>query len=159
VKDVLEDIFEAFCGAPPQQQQRATEAPVEAPVPDATVDLDCDEEVRKVKRQLRRIEELGVPDDVKEELLKPLKRKLRRLSKECEELANALEEGNLLDQILEDVGGIPELEDALEDPADDVGGLTGSAAGATVAPSPGPGFWDRVGGWFSSLVGFVGGGS
>ncbi|MGH2694824.1 MAG: MCE family protein, partial [Actinomycetota bacterium] len=159
VKDVLEDVFEAFCGSPPQQRQRAAEAPVEVPLPDVTEDLDCDEEVRKVKRQLRRIEELGVPDDVKEELLKPLKRKLRRLSKECEELADALEEGNLLDQILEDVGGIPELDEVLEDTTEDVGGLTGSAAGSTVAPPPAPGFWDRVGGWFSSLLGFVGGGS
>ena len=161
VKDVLEDIFEEFCGTTPQQRQGAADAPVAAPVPDVTEELtlDCDEEVRKVKRQLRRIEELGVPDDVKGELLRPMKRKLRRLAKECEELAKALEEGNLLDQILEDVGGIPELEELLEGPTDDADGLTGSAAGAAVAPPSGPGFWDRVGGWFSSLASFVGAGS
>nr|MDQ3957723.1 hypothetical protein [Actinomycetota bacterium] len=98
---------------------------------------------------------IGIPDDVKDEIVRPLTRKLKRLAKKCRELGDAIDE-ELLDR-LQDIGDLPDLD--LDDVDDlDLDGLTGSAAGSVGAGATdeGPGLGERLTGWVGGLLGFVG---
>ena len=154
------ELFEMFEELPDElkdicnehnRQSRARQTHVDlSPVPKK---LDCRQGVRKVKRQLRRMAEVGLPDDVKDEVLKPLRKKLRKLARKCEELGTALTDPDeLLDRLLEDipdVGDVPDLDDPVRD-------VSGNAAGSAIATEPEPGFAERIGGWMSGFFGFVG---
>lgn len=115
--------------------------------------LDCDEGVRKVERQIRRITKVGLPDDVKRQVLKPLKMNLRRLAKECDELGELLKDPKKLLEELE-VGDVPDVD--VEDAIEGLDELSGSAAGSSVAAAPEPSIVSRIGSWVTGFLGFVG---
>jgi ABC-type transporter Mla subunit MlaD len=157
IKEILEEICRSETGEPPATsgEQAPAAAPQLPELPDEPLlDLSCDEGVKKVKQQLRKIDRLGLPDEVKQELLKPLGKRLKRLAKECEELADKIEDPeDLLDQILDnapDVGDLPDIGDTLD-------GLTGNAsAGTAVAPATQEEDETEDEGWFKDFLGFVG---
>ncbi|HWC15174.1 MAG TPA: MCE family protein [Actinomycetota bacterium] len=148
VKDAFEQLCREHTGEPPPDAQDAQVAP-EA---DEREPRSCREGVRKVKRQLHRLERVDLPASVLDDVVKPLKKKLRKLARECKELGKAIEDpGALLDELSDDIGGIP----SLEEPPDDAASLTGNAAGPTIVPpsSSGGGFRRWLAGFFSFLGG------
>jgi len=159
IKEALAEIFDALCGTERPQGRQATSA--EAPqLPRIDVDeIDCEKSVRKIKRELKRIEELGLPDEVTAELLEPLQKTIGKLARRCEELKELLtdDKKSALEKLLEDIGQLPELDDDLTDPIDDLTGNLSAAGEGTAPTQDSPGVLERVGGWFSSLLSFVGG--
>lgn len=151
IKDILEQICAEETGEPPAPSGRSEDVALPT-LPEELPQLDCRGAVKQVKRQLRRIGGLGLPADVKQELLDPLGRKLRRLSRECDDLIEKVEDPKrLIDEILEnvpDVGDLPDLRNTW-------GGLTGSAAGDSVVPVPEV-EEEESGGWLGDFLGFVG---
>ena len=147
IKDELREICRGQTGEPP---------PVPGPIVgkrNSTDDplLDCDKGVRKVRRQLRRIERIEVPQEALDEILSPLRKKLRELKKECKKLGEAIKDPS---GILEDspiVPGLPQLDDE-----DDASGLSGSASGGTATGSDQDGAWEAVADWLGGLFSFVG---
>ncbi|MDQ3981705.1 MAG: MCE family protein [Actinomycetota bacterium] len=151
IKDELERICREETGEPPSDQ------PVVAPRSLPELKLDCDEGVRKVRRQIRRLARMDIAGEVKTDVLRPLTKKLKRLAKKCRELGHAIDE-ELLDRLKELTGDIDldDLDD-LEDLEDfDPDSLTGNAAGAAVVPDDSPDEGDRVSGWIDGLLDFVG---
>jgi phospholipid/cholesterol/gamma-HCH transport system substrate-binding protein len=159
IRDLLKDICAEETGEP--GGGGLPEPPIQPPAPDAAPEIpdepqlriNCSEGVKRVKRQLRRIEKLGLPNDVKQELLDPLRKRLKELGEECDKLADKVQEetDDLLDELLDeapDVGGLPDVQDTLD-------GLTGNASGATRAAPPAPPA-DADKGWFENFMGFLG---
>jgi hypothetical protein len=105
---------------------------------------------------LRRLEKVDIDPAVMAEIVQPLKNKLRKLARECEELKDAIVgEGGILDDLPDGVGDIPELDEA-----DDLGTeLLGNAAGDAVIGTSPPSLAARVGDWFGGFFGFLGWGS
>jgi hypothetical protein len=157
VSDVLKELLGEVCGAPGSQEgPTLTQTPTEDPL------LDCDEGVRKVKHQLRRVANVDLPADVLDEVVDPMKKQLRRLKKECKNLGNLLDDPDkkiedLLDDLLEqvpNVGGGVDVPNPLDSPIEPLGG---AAAGSRVAPtSDEESSWDRFTGWFAGFIGFLG---
>lgn len=145
VKDELRALCEEETGEP-DAQAAAPSAP-ENPL------LDCDKGVRKVRKQLKRLEDSGLPEDALSTVLDPLKKKLRQLKKECRKLGKAAEDpSTLLDDLptLPDIPGLDILSTS---------NLRGSAAAkdGTVLPVPTEkSEWDRFTGWLGSFWAFVG---
>ncbi|HEX2057601.1 MAG TPA: MCE family protein [Actinomycetota bacterium] len=151
IKDALEEVCRQETGEPPDEAPSFT-APRTLP----EMKLDCDEGVRKVKRQIRRLARMEIDDTVKDDVLKPLSRKLKRLGKKCKELGEAIDE-ELLDRLREltgdiDLDDLDDLDD-LELDDRDLDGLTGNAAGAAVVPDAPD---DSGDGWLDGLLDFVG---
>ena len=160
LKDILLEICEmATAGdapAPPAEGAALAPAPSEAPplidLPD--LKLDCKQGVKKVRKQVSKIEDVGLPPEVQNEVTKPLKKKLKKLAKKCKELGKAISgEGGLLDD-LPGVGDVPPIQSGSDED------LEGSAAGVGAAPatkteSPVEG----LGNWFGGFLGFLGFGS
>lgn len=114
--------------------------------------LDCDKGVRRVRRQLKRLEEAGVPAAALEQVLGPLREKLRELKRQCKKLGRAIDEpGNILD----DLPPIPDLD---VPGLDDTRSLSGSAAdGSGAIPVPAePSEWTRFSDWAKSFFSFLG---
>ena len=111
--------------------------------------LDCDKGVRKVRKQLRRIEGIDLPQQALDEILEPMRKQLRRLKKECKKLGEAIKDpSGLLDEI-------PDLpEDPDEDP--DLDDLSGNAAGSAVVGDEQKSAWASFTGWLGDLVTFMG---
>jgi virulence factor Mce-like protein len=171
VKDLLKEICKEETGEPdsgPGEEDVDLPVPTE-PLPEIEVDprkvkIDCSEGVRRVKKQLRRVRTLGLPVDVKDELLEPLEKRLRRLARECKKLGEQIKDPDkIIEDILDklpDVGDLPDIED----PPVDVDDLFGSAAAAGSAPAPAPaaqeeedeGFGDKIGGFFGGILSLVG---
>ena len=156
IKDILEEICEEETGEPGDGGGPALpEPPAEAllpQIPDVDLKIDCDKGVKRVKQQLRRIEELGLPDNVKEELLDPLRKRLKKLAKECKKLAEKIEDpDDLLDDVLEKA---PDVGDLPGDVGDTVDGLSGSASGDGVVTAPSDEVEER--GWLDNFFGFLG---
>ena len=165
ITDILTQLQNELCPNPPgSQPQAGPDAPtgtVTPPsVPDVLPDLkiDCDKGVRKVKRQIKRIENIGIPSDVKEGVLEPLEKNLKELAKKCRELGDVLEDPDALDELLDQLP--PELQDLLnpppdgDEPVDPVDGLSGNAAGvAPAAPSEAE---DEDESWVDGLMNFLG---
>ena len=150
LEDLLEQLQNELCvtgsSGQPQPQSGSGPEPVAPPNPqDLLPDLkaDCKKAVRKARREIRRIEEIGIPGDVKATLLEPLEENLEQLADKCRTLGEAAEDPEALDELLE---GLPDdlrelLEEALETPSgtpDDgsspVDELTGNASGTAPAP-------------------------
>ena len=123
---------------------------------DTEDELNCDRGVREVRRQLERLEDAGVPEAALEQVLDPLRKKLRELKKECKKLGKAAEDpGSILDDV-----PAPDLD---LPGADDVDGdeLTGSAAsttgsGGTVPDPAEPSEWESFTGWAGDFLSFLG---
>lgn len=158
IKDALEEICRQETGEPPDDGP-ALAAPRTLP----ELKLDCDEGVRKVKRQIRRLGRMDIGDDVRDDILEPLTKKLRKLAKRCRQLGHAIDE-ELLDRLREltgdvDLDDLDDLEDLDLDDLDDLedlDGLTGNAAGAAVVPEQGGDAGEAAGGWIDGLLDFVG---
>jgi virulence factor Mce-like protein len=153
IKDLLEDVCKAETGEPGGDPLPVPPAPsVEQPTSVDIPKLDCSQGIKRVKRQLKRIDQLGLPNDVKQELLDPLGERLRKLAKKCDELIEKVQNPEkFLDEILDnlpDVGEVPDIDDTLD-------GVTGNAAGSAGAPIPAP-EEEEDEGWFSSFFGFLG---
>ena len=150
IKDQLEELCREETGEPP------SDGPVEV-APERTLPemkLDCDEGVRKVRRQIRRLGKLGIAEDVKGDIVRPLVKKLKKLAKKCRELGEAIDE-ELLERLKELTGDIPDGID-LDDLDDlDLDELTGTAAGAAAAPAEDDED-DGASGWLDGLLRFVG---
>ena len=94
IADILDQLENQICPNPEPGPLPATgpETPADTPAPTEPKDLlpdlkiDCDEGVKKVKRQIRRIEDVGIPEDVREEIVGPLEDNLEELAKKCKEL-------------------------------------------------------------------------
>ena len=156
IKDALREACREQTGEPPPQAREtvASDTTTSNPLP-INLDkvIDCSEGIKKVKRQLKRLATVDLPPAVLDEVIDPMRKKLRKLGRECKELGGAIAGP---DQLLEDlrsgVGDIPILDDA----ADDLSGLTGNAAGGFVTGSPSPSVLDGVGSWFGGFFSFLG---
>jgi len=118
--------------------------------------LDCDKGVRAVRRQLKRLERSSLPEDALEEILDPLRKKLRQLKKECKKLGEAAKDpSTLLDQL----PGLPELDPpAPDDPADLFGSAAAMSHGSAVAvpDDTQTSEWERVRAWAREFLSFLG---
>jgi hypothetical protein len=85
------------------------------------------------------------------EVLRPLEKKLRQLKKECRKLGESIAEDPALEDLLDEIGGIPEMETPL-----DTTDLTGSAASTPVPSGEQPSAWQRFGDWFGGFLTYVG---
>jgi virulence factor Mce-like protein len=154
IKDTLQEACREQTGEP-DPRPRSRDA---ASAPDFDKVIDCEEGTRQAKRQLRRLRDVNIDPAVMEEIVDPLKKKLRKLARECEELKDEITgDGGILDDIRADgVGTIPDLDETI-DGLDD--GLIGNAAGGAVTGTSPPSFAARVGDWFGGFLGFLGWGS
>jgi phospholipid/cholesterol/gamma-HCH transport system substrate-binding protein len=157
-KDALKEQCKGVTGEPgnPPGKDRSTSKPDKVlPVPTSPVEalqfnLNCDKGVRRVKKQLRRVEGVGLPDEVMNEVVDPLSKQLKKLKRKCREIGQQIEDEGLLDG-LTGVGDVPNVGDGVG-----LGGLTGSAAGSAVAVDDSPSAWDRFGDWAGGFFGFLG---
>jgi phospholipid/cholesterol/gamma-HCH transport system substrate-binding protein len=148
IKDELERICREETGEPPK------EPVVKTPRALPEMKLDCDEGVRKVRRQIRRLARMDLTEEAKDDIVRPLDRKLKRLAGKCRELGERIDE-ELLDRLRELTGDI-DLDD-LDDLEDlDLEGLTGNAAGTAVVPQDGPEADGAAAGWLGGLLDLVG---
>ena len=153
--DPLQEEVDRICREQTGEPDRPSAADERMLAPEEP-ELDCDKGVRKVRRQLRRLENTNVPAAALDQVLDPLRKKLRELKKECKKLGNAAEDPS---SILDDLEDLPELPDVRDEVDNLTDGLTGSAAGEdTTAPTTPAerSEWDRLGDWFGSFVSFLG---
>ncbi|HYN36401.1 MAG TPA: MCE family protein [Actinomycetota bacterium] len=168
IRDILNQLEAELCPNPSSasQPQAGPSVPPETVTPPTPPDvipdlkIDCDKGVRRVKRQIKRIENIGIPSDVKEGVLGPLEDNLKELAKKCRELGDALEDPDALDKLLEDLP--PDLQDLLQpppggtNPDEPVDDLSGSASGAAPA-APSTEADDSEGdSWVDGLMSFLG---
>jgi virulence factor Mce-like protein len=162
LKDILLEICDMLTegGGAPAPPVPA-DGPASAPQPPPLIDLpdlklSCKQGVKKVRKEVKKIEEIGLPPELQNEVTKPLKKKLRKLGKKCEELGKALGgDGGLLDQLRE-IGDIPAVGSEDDDDED----LQGTAAGAGAVPSePSDSPAEGFGRWLGDFLGFLGVGS
>ena len=153
IKDELEKMCREQTGEPGPRPRGDKALPTD---PTTTVlgKLDCDEGVRRVKRQLKRVETVGLPPEVLSEVIDPLREQLRKLKRKCKEMGQAIaEDPELLDELKDTLGSMPNVRDPLDAAAE----LTGNAAsGSPVPDNEGPGVWDRVGSWLGGFLTYVG---
>lgn len=151
IKDALEELCQQETGEPPDDQPV-----VETPRTLPELKLDCDDGVRKVKRQIRRLGRMGIDDGVKDDILEPLTRKLKKLAKKCRELGQAIDD-ELLDRLKELTGDVDldDLDDLRDLDLDRLDELTGNAAGGAVVPDEDDS-GEEASGWIDGLLGFVG---
>ena len=145
IKDELKAICSEETGEPrPKSGPFGRETDEEDPL------LDCDKGVRKVRRQLKRLERSSIPEAALDEVLAPLRKKLKELKKECKKLGQAAEDPSSL---LDDLPTIPDI--GVPD-ADDLD-LSGSAAGDGVVPDAAESSeWQRFTDWAGSFFSFLG---
>ena len=167
IADILDQLENQICPNPEPGPLPATgpETPADTPAPTEPKDLlpdlkiDCDEGVKKVKRQIRRIEDVGIPEDVREEIVGPLEDNLEELAKKCKELGDVLEDPEKLDKLLDNLPD--ELQDVLDPaerrrstPSDPLDGIGGNAAGT--APVPSSDIEEDEESWVDGLMNFLG---
>ncbi len=151
IKDALEEFCRQETGEPRASERRVRSG---SPSPsDLLRKLDCDEGVRQVRRQLRRVESVGLPPDISSELLDPLRKQLRKLKKKCREMGEQIEDEGLLDRLEEGIGDLPELDDATDERFDE---LTGTAAVQPLPDPDTPSAWSRVAAWMNGFLSYLG---
>jgi phospholipid/cholesterol/gamma-HCH transport system substrate-binding protein len=156
IKEILEEICKEETGEP---QSSGPSDPVTATTPQVPIEvseLSCDKGVKRVKKQLKRIDRLGLPDDVKRELLEPLGKRLKKLAKKCDELVDKVEDPDeFLDDLLDDLGNLPDVGDLpnVQDTLDDT--LTGNAAADQFVPTEDAEEEDDRS-WVDGVLGFLG---
>jgi hypothetical protein len=162
LKDILLEICEMATEGgglpvpPPAPADEAAPAPESPPLLDLPdLKLDCKQGVKKVRKQVSKIEDVGLPPEVQNEVTKPLKKKLKKLAKKCKELGKAISgEGGLLDQ-LPGVGDLPDIAPESDEDLEGSAAGTGGAAPSSSSDSPVEG----LGNWFGGFLGFLGLGS
>ena len=151
IKDAFKEICREQTGEPGRPRRSAPPLPTEVEDP-VLGKLDCDEGVRKVRRQLRRLDGVGLPDDVKSELIEPLEKQLRRLKRECKKLGEEIAKDPELLERLKEIGDIPEVDLPVEG-LDDLGV---SAASTPVPDEEQPSAWDEMSSWFGGFLSYIG---
>ena len=150
IKDQLKEICEQQTGEPPPK----TESPTAPTGPDDEPLLDCHKAVHQVRKQLHRVADLGLTQDAVDEILDPLKKRLRKLKKACDEVGGTVDPSTIFDD-LPQLPGLPDLPGGGD--TGDTGSLTGNASGTTAAPTDNrPSTWDSFTGWLGGLFSFIG---
>ena len=168
IEDLIKQLEGELCPEPgpaPGPAPASDEATGVPTAPEAPEDvlpnlkLDCDKGVRQVKRQIRRIQEIGIPENVKGSLLEPLEENLEELAKKCRKLGDMIDNPDELEELLQDLP--PELQELLdpdgsgdapsEGSDDAVEDLTGNAAGS--APTADE---DEEDSWMDGVMRFLG---
>ena len=136
LKDILKQICEMITAS------AAPSSPATAPAPEASpgsapappaidlpdLKLNCKQGVKEVRHQVKKIEDLGLPPEVRDGVTKPLRKKLKKLGKKCKKLGDAISgNGGILDN-LSGIGDIPNVKPSPRK-------LKGSAAGAASVPA------------------------
>ena len=159
IRDILKPVFEELCGAPDEGRTAPTQPGGGPTIEEILTDLDCDKEVRKVRRQLKRLSNSSLSEAQLDQIIPPLNKKLRELKRECKALAETLKDpdsvlNEIIDQI--DAGSLDDVDSTL-DGGGTLDDLTGSAASTSPAPTTDePGAVERVGDWVNGFFGFVG---
>lgn len=151
LQEALKEVCRELTGEPPLRTSVDAPGPV-MPQRSLARKLDCDQGVRKVQRQVRRLERVSLPEEVLEEVLDPLRKQLKRLKKKCREMGEEIEEQGLLDRLEEGIGGAPDLDEAL----DGVDDLTGNAAVQPIPDTEGPSVWSRFASWMRGFSSYLG---
>ena len=91
-----------------------------------------------------------------QEVLRPLRRQLRKIGDRCEELGSILEDpkkffDELIEELTEDLGSVPDTLKGIQG----FGDLDLSAAGTAALPAAGDGWRDRLSSWLSGMWSFV----
>ena len=169
LRDLLDRLEDELCPNPegssePAPGRSGDGIPTAPPSDPADVlpdlKIDCDKGVRRAKRQIRRIEEIGIPADVKAGVLKPLEENLKELARKCRKLGDVLENPDELDELLDELpedvrdlvdpgaspGGQPD-----EGPDDSVDDLTGNASGTAAAATD-----EDEDSWIDGVMHFLG---
>ena len=157
VRDVLKEILGPECGEGGEQQDAPVAAAQEEP------ELNCDEGVHKVKKQLRRVTSVDLPDDVLQEVIAPMKKQLRLLRTRCDELGDLLkdpEKGveDLVDELLDELGvdDLDDLDAETPDNPADIGPLGGAASGRLPAPQQASrSAWSSFTEWVGEFASFL----
>ncbi|MFN2526044.1 MAG: MCE family protein [Actinomycetota bacterium] len=117
--------------------------------------LNCDEGVKRVRRQIRRLIKIELPGEIVDELVRQLTKQLRRLKNKCESLGKHLIRRLL--KRLPDSNLLPGLQDQLRRDIVRLRGVPSVAGGEVIVPpAPAPSFGERFGSWFGGLFGFLG---
>lgn len=148
----IRDALEQACR---ENTAAAGSADVAPAAPKTVLDrtIDCDEGIMKVRRQLRRLVKVDLPPAVLDEVIRPLRKKVRLLGRECEELGRAIATPkDLLKDLRDGAGDIPILDDADVD----LDGLTGAAAGSGATGTSSPSLFDGMADWFGGFFSFLG---
>ena len=161
IKDEFDRICREETGEPRSPDRRSDRrtpaAGPEIPGVPGLLQLDCNDGVRKVRRQVRRIEKVELPDDAKEDLIDPFKAQLRKLKRECKRLGKAIQKGGGGDGLLDDLEDVVDDTTGTVDDAIDPPGLSGSAGSRPAPTSAGPGLMDRARDWVGGFLSFLGG--
>jgi virulence factor Mce-like protein len=179
LEDIFEQILDAledeFCPSPDPEGGGGPAVPASPPAPEAptappspedivpSLKLECSKAVKTIKKQIDRIEEIGISDELKSGIVDPLKKRIKKVRRNCEDLGGAIEDPGSLEESLEDVlDDLPDnvrevLPDAGEGGVPGVGDLTGNAAGGSpVGGTPSPSIGSQIGSWFGGFMDFVG---
>ena len=150
IKDELRKLCEEETGEPRGSAgpPARSDEPVTTPL---LRKLDCDEGTRKVRKHVRRLESVGLPQELSDELIDPLKKKLRKLKKQCDELGEAIGDQELLDRLKEQVGSTPEIDTPV-----DTDGLTGNAASSPIPSGDVQSTWGGFTSWLGGFVSYLG---
>jgi virulence factor Mce-like protein len=168
-EDLLNRLEEEFCPSPDGGGGGAA-APASPPAPGAPsaprspadivpeLKLECSETIKTIKKQIDRITDIDISEELKSDVIDPLKGRVRKLRRECDQLGDGIEDPgtleDILDQLPDDAREIlpPEIDGSVPD----AGNLTGNAAGGTVGGAPSSSIAEQIGSWFGGFMDFVG---
>lgn len=160
LKDILEQICDMVTApttatgpAAPAPAPAASTAPAPPTIELPELKLNCKKGVKAVDKQVKKIEDLGLPPDVRDEVTKPLRHKLKKLANKCKDLGHAITGPGGLLRNLPGVGNVPNVRPT---PGK---GLRGSAAGETVVPDSSRPPVTGLRRWLGGFLGFLGLGS
>jgi phospholipid/cholesterol/gamma-HCH transport system substrate-binding protein len=169
-EDILDTLEDEFCPSPDSGGGGGVSIPASPAVPDAPttprapedlipdLKLECGKAIKTIKKQIDRIEELGISDELKAGIVDPLEKRIKKLRRKCDQLGSAGEDPSdledILDELPDDVRKVipPEVEDTVPD----LDNLTGNAAGGAASGPPSPSIGEQIGSWFGGFMGFVG---
>jgi virulence factor Mce-like protein len=167
-REILDQLEKEFCpdaggggGASAPTSPSAPDAPAAPPSPEDIVPelkLECSETIKTIKKQMDRIADIDISEELKSDVIEPLRGRVKKLRRECDQLGDGIEDPatleDILDQLPDDAREIlpPEIDGSVPDVDD----LTGNAAGGTVGGTPSPSVAEQIGSWFGGFMDFVG---
>ncbi|HEX2240504.1 MAG TPA: MCE family protein [Actinomycetota bacterium] len=117
--------------------------------------LNCDEGVKRVRRQIRRLIKIDLPNEIAEELTRQLTKHVRKLKEKCEELSKRVV--RRLFKRLSDSDLLPSLQEQLREDLRRIRGVPSVAGGQVIVPpTQPPSLGARIGSWWSGFLGFLG---
>ncbi len=151
------DAFDEFCRSltqePPDDPDQSARSVDGMQTLEQT--LNCDEGVKRVRRQVRRLIKIDLPNEVAEELTRQLTKHVRKLKEKCEELSKRVMKR--LVKRLSDSDVLPSLQDQLREDLQRIRGVSSVAGSEVIVPPTRPSsLGDRIGSWWSGFIGFLG---